>query len=166
MASNGSVAVCFVCLGNICRSPTAEGIFKKLVRDAGLDERIAIESRGTGDWHTGEPADARARAAAKRRGVTLDGVACRFERGDFARFDYILSMDTRVLDTLRRLARTDDERDRVHNFRAFDPDSAPDAPVPDPYYGGADGFDEVFDICEAGCRGLLAEVRGRLGAAS
>ena len=166
MSSNGSVAVCFVCLGNICRSPTAEGIFKKLVRDAGLDDRIAIESRGTGDWHTGEPADARARAAAKRRGVMLDGVACRFERVDFARFDYILSMDTRVLDTLRRLARSDDERDRVYNFRAFDPDSPPDAPVPDPYYGGADGFDEVFDICEAGCRGLLAEVRDRLGAAS
>ena len=166
MASNGSVAVCFVCLGNICRSPTAEGIFKKLVRDAGLEDRIAIESRGTGDWHTGEPADARARAAAKRRGVTLDGVACRFERPDFARFDYILSMDPRVLDTLLRLARTDDERDRVYNFRTFDPDSPPDAPVPDPYYGGADGFDEVFDICEAGCRGLLAEVRDRLGAAS
>jgi len=166
MSSNGSVAVCFVCLGNICRSPTAEGIFKKLVRDAGLDDRIAIESRGTGDWHTGEPADARARAAAKRRGVVLDGVACRFERVDFARFDYILSMDPRVLDSLLRLARTDAERNRVYNFRAFDPDSPPDAPVPDPYYGGADGFDEVFDICEAGCRGLLAEVRDRLGAAS
>ena len=166
MASSGPVAVCFVCLGNICRSPTAEGIFKKLVREAGLDDRVAIESRGIGDWHTGEPADARARAAAARRGVTLDGVACRFERSDFARFDYILSLDPRVLDTLLRLARTADERDRVHNFRAFDPDSPPDAPVPDPYYGDADGFDEVFDICEAGCRGLLAEVRDRLGAAS
>jgi len=166
MASNGPVAVCFVCLGNICRSPTAEGIFRKLVRDAGLDDRITIESRGTGDWHTGEPADARARAAAKRRGVTLDGVACRFERTDFARFDYILSMDPRVLDSLLRLARSDADRDRVYNFRAFDSDSPPDAPVPDPYYGGADGFDEVFDICEAGCRGLLAEVRDRLGAAS
>jgi protein-tyrosine phosphatase len=166
MASNGSVAVCFVCLGNICRSPTAEGIFRKLVGDAGLGDRIAIESRGTGDWHTGEPADARARAAAKRRGVTLDGVACRFERSDFARFDYILSMDPRVLDALFRLARTTDERDRLHNFRAFDPDSPPDAAVPDPYYGGADGFDEVFDICEAGCRGLLATVRDRLGTAS
>jgi protein-tyrosine phosphatase len=166
MASTGAVAVCFVCLGNICRSPTAEGIFRKLVREAGLDEAITIASRGTGDWHTGEPADARARAAATRRGVVLDGVACRFERGDFARFDFILSMDTRVLETLRRLARTDEERDRVHNFRAFDAGSPPDAPVPDPYYGGADGFDEVFDICEAGCRGLLAEVRGRLEAAS
>ena len=166
MAPAGTVAVCFVCLGNICRSPTAEGIFKKLVREARLDARVTVESRGTGDWHTGEPADARARAAAKRRGVILDGTACRFERDDFTRFDYILSMDTRVLDTLRHMARTAGERDRVHNFRAFDPDSPADAPVPDPYYGGADGFDQVFDICEAGCRGLLAEVRTRLEAAS
>lgn len=166
MPSNGSVAVCFVCLGNICRSPTAEGIFRKMVREAKLDDRITIESRGTGDWHTGEPADERARAAAKRRGVVLDGTACRFDRDDFARFDYILSMDTRVLETLRRLARTDDERGRVHNFRAFDPASPADAPVPDPYYGGADGFDDVFDICEAGCRGLLDHVRERLGVVS
>lgn len=163
MPPAASVAVCFVCLGNICRSPTAEGIFKKLVREANLEDRVTIASRGTGDWHTGEPADARARSAATRRGVHLDGTACRFERADFARFDVILSMDTRVLDTLRRMARTDDERDRVHNFRAFDPASPPDAPVPDPYYGGADGFDEVFDICEAGCRGLLAHVSQRLG---
>jgi protein-tyrosine phosphatase len=162
MSSPAQVSVCFVCLGNICRSPTAEGIFRKLAREAGLDDRIAVESRGTGDWHTGEPADARARAAASRRGVVLDGVACRFERDDFARFDYILSMDARVLDALRRMARTDDERGRVRNFRSFDADSPPDAPVPDPYYGGADGFDAVFDICEAGCRGLLAHVRAAL----
>jgi protein-tyrosine phosphatase len=162
MSSTARVSVCFVCLGNICRSPTAEGIFRKLVRDAGLDDRIGAESRGIGDWHTGEPADPRARAAAQRRGVVLDGVACRFARDDFARFDYILSMDTRVLDSLRRMARTDDERGRVHNFRSFDPDSPPDAPVPDPYYGGVDGFDEVFAICEAGCRGLLAHVRAGL----
>jgi protein-tyrosine phosphatase len=164
MRPAGPVAVCFVCLGNICRSPTAEGIFRKMVRDARLDTHVTIESRGTGDWHTGEPADARARAAASRRGVTLDGVASRFEQGDFTRFDYILSMDVRVLAELRRLARTDDERARLHNFRAFDPDSPRDAPVPDPYYGGADGFDEVFDICEAGCRGLLEHLRERLRA--
>ena len=158
--------MCFVCLGNICRSPTAEGIFKAMVQEAGLADWIAVESRGTGDWHTGEPADARARAAATRRGVTLEGSACRIDREDFARFDYILAMDTRVLETLRRLARTDVERARVHNFRAFDPASPPDAAVPDPYYGGADGFDEVFEICEAGCRGLLAHVRERLGSAA
>jgi len=166
MASSDPVGVCFVCLGNICRSPTAEGIFRKLVREAGLDDRISIESRGTGDWHTGEPADARARAAAKARGIVLDGVAERFDRREFAHFDYVLSMDTRVLAELRRLARTDDERGRVHNFRAFDPDSPPDAAVPDPYYGGADGFEEVFDICDAGCRGLLDHLRTELGAAS
>lgn len=166
MTSNGRVAVCFVCLGNICRSPTAEGVFRKMVRDAKLEDRIAVESRGTGDWHTGEPADPRARDTAKKRGVTLDGVAERFTREDFTRFDYILSMDTRVLAELRRLARTDEERARLHNFRAFDPASPPDAAVPDPYYGGDDGFEEVFDICDAGCRGLLAHLRTELGAAS
>ena len=163
MSAPATVAVCFVCLGNICRSPTAEGIFRRMVRDQRLDDRIQVESRGTGDWHTGEPADARARAAAKGRGITLDGVAERFDRGDFARFDYILSMDTRVLAELRRLARTDDERARVRNFRSFDPASPPDAAVPDPYYGGDDGFEEVFDICEASCRGLLAHLRDELG---
>jgi protein-tyrosine phosphatase len=166
MASTGKAAVCFVCLGNICRSPTAEGIFKALVREAGLEDRIEIASMGTGDWHTGEPADARARATATRRGVTLDGVARRFDRRDFARFDYVLSMDTRVLAALRDLARTDDERARLHNFRAFDPASPPDAAVPDPYYGGADGFEDVYDICEAGCRGLLAHVQAELGPAT
>jgi protein-tyrosine phosphatase len=164
MSSPATVAVCFVCLGNICRSPTAEGIFKALVREAGLEGRIEVASMGTGDWHTGEPADARARD--RRRGITLDGVARRFDRRDFARFDYVLSMDTRVLATLRDLARTDDERARLHNFRAFDPASAPDAAVPDPYYGGADGFEDVYDICEAGCRGLLAHVQSALGAAT
>jgi protein-tyrosine phosphatase len=164
MSSPAKVAVCFVCLGNICRSPTAEGIFKALVREARLDDRIEIASMGTGDWHTGEPADARARATARRRGVTLDGVARRFDRRDFARFDYILSMDTRVLDTLRTLAKSADERGRVRNFRSFDAASPPDAAVPDPYYGGADGFEEVYDICEAGCRGLLAHVQAELDA--
>jgi protein-tyrosine phosphatase len=166
MTSNGRVAVCFVCLGNICRSPTAEGVFRKMVRDAKLEDRIAVESRGTGDWHTGERADPRARDTAQKRGIVLDGVAERFAREDFARFDYILSMDTRVLAELRRLARTDEERARLHNFRAFDPASPPDAAVPDPYYGGDDGFEEVFDICDAGCRGLLAHLRTELGAPS
>ena len=86
MRPAGRVAVCFVCLGNICRSPTAEGVLKKMVRDAKLEDRIAVESRGTGDWHTGERADPRARATATRRGITLDGVAERFTREDFARW--------------------------------------------------------------------------------
>jgi protein-tyrosine phosphatase len=152
------LAVCFVCLGNICRSPTAEGIFRRLVREAGLDGRVGVESAGTGAWHLGEPADARARATARRRGVQLDGCAQQFTLADFDRFDYILSMDAAVLAALRQLAPTEEARRRVHNFRAFDPDAPSEAPVPDPYFGGPDGFEEVFDICEAGCRGLLARV--------
>jgi protein-tyrosine phosphatase len=159
MPAAPDLRVCFVCLGNICRSPTAEGVMKRLVKDAGLDDRIHVASAGSGSWHLDEPADARARATARARGVTLDGRARQFAAGDFARFDYILSMDTRVLSTLRALARNDEERARVHNFRAFDPESPSDAEVPDPYYGGPDGFEHVFDICEAACRGLLEQLR-------
>jgi low molecular weight protein-tyrosine phosphatase len=161
-ASPSSIAVCFVCLGNICRSPTAEGIMRAMVKEAGLDDRIHVESAGTGTWHLGEAADRRARATARARGIILDGCAQQFSLEDFARFDYILSMDARVLTALKGLARTADERRRVHNFRAFDPASSPHASVPDPYYGAQDGFDEVFDICEAGCRGLLEHLKDRL----
>jgi protein-tyrosine phosphatase len=159
-----SLAVCFVCLGNICRSPMAEGVMKRLVRDAGLEGRIHVESAGAGSWHLDEPADARARATARARGVVLDGRARQFARDDFARFDYILSMDARVLSTLRALARSEPERARVHNFRSFDADSPSEAEVPDPYYGGDEGFEQVFDICEAGCRGLLEHLRRDLDA--
>jgi protein-tyrosine phosphatase len=137
---------------------------RSLVKAAGLEDRIHIESAGTGTWHLDEPADPRARAAARGRGISLDGRAQQFSIDDFARFDYVLSMDVRVLTALRKLARTPEERARVHNFRAFDPASPRDAEVPDPYYGGPDGFEEVFDICEAGCRGLLAHLRAELDA--
>jgi protein-tyrosine phosphatase len=154
-----ALSVCFVCLGNICRSPTAEGVMKRLVHDAGLNDRVRVASAGTGAWHLDEPADARARATAHARGVALDGRAKQFAADDFPRFDYILSMDARVLRMLSELARTDADRARVRNFRSFDPESPADAEVPDPYYGGADGFERVFDICEAGCRGLLEQLR-------
>jgi protein-tyrosine phosphatase len=159
-----SLAVCFVCLGNICRSPTAEGVMKRLVREAGLAARIHVESAGSGAWHLDEPADPRARAAAQARGVSLDGRAQQFTADDFARFDYVLSMDKRVRAALDALARTPDQRRRVHNFRDFDAGSPTSAEVPDPYYGGADGFERVFDICDAACRGLLAHMRQELGA--
>ena len=135
-----------------------------MVRAVGLDDRVHVESAGTGAWHLGEPADERARATARGRGIDLDGRAQRFSHSDFARFDYVLAMDTTVLATLQRLARTPADRAKVHNFRQFDDLSAGDAPVPDPYYGGAGGFEDVFDICEAGCRGLLAAVRADLAA--
>jgi protein-tyrosine phosphatase len=152
------IRVSFVCLGNICRSPTAEGIMRSLVEGAGLSEAIEVESAGTGSWHLGERADRRARETAHGRGVTLNGRAQQFAESDFDRLDYILVMDVGIKNTLARLATTDDGRAKLHLLRSFDPASPPDAPVPDPYYGGPDGFEEVFDICDAACRGLLDHI--------
>ena len=153
------VRVCFVCLGNICRSPTAEGIFRHLVRQEGLEAAFTIESAGTGDWHVGEAPDRRARETAKRRGFALEGTARAFGRKDFARFDYVVAMDVSNRRNLLRIAPDDDARQKIHLLRSFDPESAADAEVPDPYYGGGDGFEQVFDICEAACRGFLSHLR-------
>lgn len=152
------IRICFVCLGNICRSPTAEGIMLALVAEAGLGEHIAIDSAGTGAWHVGERADARSREVAGRRGVELPSIARQFEHADFARFDYVIAMDAENAADLRALARDAATATRVHLLRRFDPESPPDAPVPDPYYGGDRGFDDVFDICHAACSGLLAHL--------
>jgi protein-tyrosine phosphatase len=152
------VRVCFVCLGNICRSPTAEGVFRALVERAGLAGRIEIDSAGTGAWHVGEPADERARAAASRRGFQLDSVARQATRADFDRFDYLIAMDEANLRALERMAPDKAARRKVHLLRSFDPSAPRGAPVPDPYYGGDGGFEEVLDICEAACRGLVAHI--------
>ncbi len=151
--------VCFVCLGNICRSPTAEGVMRHLVQEAGLGDEIAVESAGTGAWHVGEPPDARATAAAARRGIRLHGQARRFEPGDFARFDYVLAMDRSNRAALMRLAGDGPELRKVALLRDFDPGAPFDAEVPDPYYGGPDGFETVLDVCEQACRGLLEHLR-------
>lgn len=158
-----AVSLCFVCLGNICRSPTAEGVMRALVRSAGLEDRIAIDSAGTGAWHAGEPADSRSRAAARARGIELTGQARQFVHTDFARFDYVLAMDRGNRRELLRMARGDRERAKVHLLRSFDATAPADAEVPDPYYGGAQGFDQVLDICERACGGLLAHLRGHHG---
>jgi protein-tyrosine phosphatase len=149
------VRVCFVCLGNICRSPTAEGIMLHLIARAGLGHAISAESAGTAAYHVGERPDARSLAAARARGVELPSVARRFERADFARFDYVLAADLENLARLQALAPHQAARDKVHLLRSFDPASPAGAAVPDPYYGDGDGFERVFDICEAACRGLL-----------
>jgi protein-tyrosine phosphatase len=146
-----------VCLGNICRSPTAGGIMLHLVRQAGLDREILVESAGTGGWHAGEPPDRRAQAVARSRGYALPGQAQQFGHADFARFDYVLAMDRSNLDALHTLARTEAEGQKLRLFRSFDPELAHgvQADVPDPYYGGPGGFDEVFDMCERTCHSLL-----------
>lgn len=153
------VAISFVCMGNICRSPTAEAVMRGLVREAGLDHAIAIDSAGTGAWHVGEERDSRSRAVAKRRGMPITGVARQFVRGDFERFDLVLALDEDNQRDLRRLAPNDDERAKIRLLREFDPDAAPGTEVPDPYYGGPDGFEHVFDICLSACRGLLDHLR-------
>jgi protein-tyrosine phosphatase len=158
MSDGGSIRVCFVCLGNICRSPTAEGVMLHLLRDAGLSARFVIDSAGTGAWHAGERADPRSRAEAKRRGIDLPSVARQFTADDFDAFDYVIAMDRRNHRDLARLAAGDAHARKLHLLRSFDP-GADDPDVPDPYYGAGDGFARVFDICEAGCRGLLAHLR-------
>tara|TARA_R110002073_G_scaffold123819_11_gene267987 strand:+ start:38220 stop:38705 length:486 start_codon:yes stop_codon:yes gene_type:complete len=151
--------LCFVCLGNICRSPTAEGIMLDIVSRAGLATRIEIDSAGTAAYHAGEPADPRSRATAARRGIALPSTARQFTAEDFGRFDYVLAMDSENYDNLLALATTQEARDSVYLFRTFDSQSPKGASVPDPYYGGPNGFDDVFDICEAACQGLLAHVQ-------
>ena len=151
----------FVCLGNICRSPTAEGVMRDLVRSAGLEDRLELDSAGTGGWHVGAPPDARATEAARQRGIALEGAARRFDPADFERFDLILAMDRENQRDLLALAPDDEAAGKVRLLREFDPASrgAPDLDVPDPYYGGDDGFDVVLDQVEAACRGLLDDVR-------
>ncbi len=157
------IRVCFVCLGNICRSPTAEGVFRHFVAEAGLSDRIAIDSAGTAAYHEGEDPDRRSSAAARDRGYRLQGPARRFRDPDFARFEYIVAMDRQNLSDLLDRAPDHDARARVRLLRSFDAESPQDAEVPDPYYGGSDGFERVLDICEAGCRGLLATIRADHG---
>ena len=132
---------------------------RTLVAKEGLADVIEVESAGTGTWHLGEKADKRARATAEARGVILDRRAQQFSRTDFDRFDYVLTMDEDIAATLRKLSSSKADHEKVHVLRSFDPASPAGARVPDPYYGGVDGFEEVFDICEAACRGLLAHLR-------
>ena len=154
-----AVRVCFVCLGNICRSPTAEGVMRHLLARARLSDRVHVESAGTGGWHVGEPADRRSVAHAKRRGVVLDRRAQQLTANYFARFDLLVVADAQNLANVRRLAPSDAERAKVRLLRSFEPGAALGAEVPDPYTGGPDGFEEVLDICERACDGLLAHLR-------
>jgi protein-tyrosine phosphatase len=153
--------ILFVCMGNICRSPTAEGVMRSLLPAEGLGDRIELDSAGTGGWHAGAPPDERASEAARRRGVALAGAARQVVAEDFDRFDLLLAMDRENLRELLYMAPNDDARAKVRLLREFDPTSVAtgELDVPDPYYGGAHGFEHVLDLVEAACRGLLAEVR-------
>ncbi len=154
--------ICFVCLGNICRSPTAEGVFRKLAAEAKLDGRLtiaSIDSAGTGAWHVGELPDPRSRHAAAKRGYALTHRARMFTEADFDRFDLVLAMDRNNHDVLQRLGRRRSSAPDIRLLRSFDSSAPVGAEVPDPYSGGEDGFEEVLDICERACAGLLQHVR-------
>lgn len=155
-----SVRVCFVCLGNICRSPTAESVFRDQVEAAGLGDRIGVASAGTAAYHVGDPPDARSAAAAARRGLLVQGAARHFVKADFEDFDYVLAMDAENQADLEALAPSREALSRIRLLRSFDEGEEPagDLDVPDPYYGGDAGFERVLDICEQACRALLAEV--------
>jgi len=157
--SEGKVRICFVCLGNICRSPTAEGVMRHLLRQEKLEHAIELDSAGTGNWHVGEPPDERATETARGRGFALEGAARQFEAADFDRFDLVVAMDGSNRKNLERIAPNDDARGKVKLLRDFDPASPKGSDVPDPYFGGPEGFENVFDIVEAACQGLLSHVR-------
>ena len=156
---SGPVRVCFVCLGNICRSPTAEGVFRQIVAEAGLSGRFEIDSAGTAGYHSGAAPDQRARAAGKRAGIVVDGAARQFLADDFARFDHVIAMDTSNLTDLRRLAPSSEAAAKVRLLRSFDPRAPKNAPVPDPYYGDDAGFDHVIELCRTACQHLLEQIR-------
>ena len=151
--------ILFVCMGNICRSPTAEGVMRRLVDQAGLADRVEIESAGTGGWHVGEPPDERATFAARRRGITLSGAAQQVTHDDFARFDLLIALDRANLRELLAIAPDEEAAEKVRLLREFDPAASGELDVPDPYYGGDRGFETVLDLVEAACRGLLDELR-------
>ena len=151
-----SVSLLFVCLGNICRSPTAEGVMGSVVRDAGLDGVIRCDSAGTGGWHVGDLPDPRARDEARRRGIELTHRGQQVRRpDDLFPHDLVLAMDATNLADLRAMAPSDWPPRRIRLLRDFDPVAPTGAEVPDPYYGGDDGFADVYDICLAACTGLL-----------
>lgn len=152
--------VLFVCLGNICRSPTAEAVMRQRLQQAGLADRIELDSAGTGDWHVGKAPDSRTQQAASRRGYDLSSLRGRqVSVDDFARFDLILAMDNANLRDLQRMRPVQARGELDLYLRRFE---LAEDDVPDPYYGGSEGFEHVLDLLEQASDALLIELKGRL----
>ncbi|MBB6415917.1 low molecular weight protein-tyrosine-phosphatase [Streptomyces sp. AK010] len=152
--------VCFVCTGNICRSPMAEIVFRARVAEAGLDELVEVDSAGTGGWHEGDGADPRTVAVLKDNGYAGGHTARQFRSSWFSHLDLVIALDSGHLGALRRLAPTEQDAEKVRLLRSYDPAAGDDdLDVPDPYYGGMDGFEECLEMVEAASVGLLAAVR-------
>jgi protein-tyrosine phosphatase len=151
------ISITFVCLGNICRSPTAEGVFAHIAKTQGLEKHFHIESAGTSSYHVGEPPHPSTCAAALRKGIALNHRSQQFKAKDFARFDYVIALDNSNLNDLKRLTTDPTSLSKLSLLRNFDPQSPRNADMPDPYYQG--GFDGVVELCWAACEGLLSHIR-------
>ena len=155
MTAKHDVSVLFVCLGNICRSPLGEGVLAHRLEDEDLSDRVRVDSAGTGAWHLGDPPDPRSMEVAVRHGIALRGRARRVSVEDFNEFDYIFAMDRSNLRDLRYLESEGDGGALLTLFREFDPHQDGDLDVPDPYYGGPDGFDLMFDMIDRTCAAFV-----------
>jgi protein-tyrosine phosphatase len=156
-----TIRILFVCLGNIVRSPLAENMFQHLASQAGVGDRYEADSAGTGAWHVGESPDERMRRVAARRGLLYDGNARQFSSSDFDRFDLIVAMDQDNRANLLAQARSQSDKEKIRLMREFDSLGTLQAEVPDPYYGDLRGFEEVYDIVERSCKGLLEALRSQ-----
>ncbi|HAL71265.1 MAG TPA: protein tyrosine phosphatase [Verrucomicrobiales bacterium] len=161
MAAAPTFKLLFVCLGNICRSPAAEGVMRRVVAEAGLTETIHIDSAGTAGWHTGKRADERMRAAALTRGLELTSFARQVRDADLSEYDLVLVMDRSNHQDIRAFDREKRHAAKVRLFCEFCTDHE-ETEVPDPYYGGPEGFEKVLDLLEDGCAGVLRHVQGQL----
>lgn len=156
------IEISFVCLGNICRSPLAQGVFQDLVKREKLDHKIIISSAGTSAWHVGDLPDKRMCQTAQAKGIQLRSRARQFQRKDYARFDLVLAMDEDNLAKLEAIAPKTLPEDKLMLFRSFDPENNGDLDVPDPYYGGAKGFEAVYEMVARTCPPLLDYIKSNL----
>lgn len=148
--------ICFVCLGNICRSPTAEGVFQHLINNRGLEDYFEVDSAGTSAYHIGESANSKSQRTAQKHGITLNSRARQFKASELEYFDLVLAMDNENLNNVRQMA-NGNPKAKIGRMRDFDPKPG-DGEVPDPYYGGPEGFENVFQIVKRSCEQLLDEL--------
>ncbi len=155
--------ICFVCTGNIVRSPLAEHLFQHLIQQASLDQKYQVGSAGTIEYHVGQPPDERMRRVAARHGLIYTGRARRFHPEDFDKYDLILALDRENLRDLQAMAPDEQAKAKIHLLREFDPYGGPRQSVPDPYYEGIEGFEEAYQIIERSVKGLIKKLEEEQG---
>lgn len=161
ITTKNTFGICFVCLGNICRSPTAEGVFQHIVREKSLADYFEIDSAGTAAYHIGEPANSKSQKIANEHGIQLTSRGRQFNDSDLSYFDLILAMDFENVANIKSLDSYQSNQQKVQLLRAFDP-VEPDTQVPDPYFGGMDGFKNVFDVIYRSCNHLLNNLEPKI----